>query len=164
MVKIVKTIIFLLSNVAIAQLHHQTFSINGTAAITSKGVVISQSIGQQSIAGTFVGSNYIVQQGFQQSLFGSSSNVSTSITPIITNVTVSPNPFTSYVNFEFSKSVSTEVKISVYDNTGRLVHNIVKTHVQNILTLNDLENLASGVYFITLKTANYAYNTKLIKL
>jgi|GEM_PF-1767727 hypothetical protein len=163
MVKIVKTIIFLLSNVAIAQLHHQTFSINGTAAITSKGVVISQSIGQQSIAGTFVGSNYIVQQGFQQSLLGSSSNVSTSITPIITNVTVAPNPFTSYVNFEFSRTISTEVKVAVYDSAGRLVYNIAKTPVQNILTLNGLEILAKGVYLVSLKTTNYNFNTKIIK-
>ena len=163
MVKIVKIIIILLSNVVCAQLHHYTFSINGSVSSLSNGFIISQSIGQQSVAGTFVGSSYVVQQGFQQNVLTSNSKIITAI-PSIINVTVSPNPFTSYVNFEFSKLISTEVKVAVYDNSGRLVYTTVKTPVQNILTLNEIENFASGVYLISLKTSNYTFNAKIIKL
>ena len=50
-------------------LHHQMISSQGNSLKTANGMIIFQSIGQQSAVGNFK-KDYLVQQGFQQSLWG----------------------------------------------------------------------------------------------
>ena len=66
-------------------------------------------------------------------------------------VSIYPNPAseTLYVNVENMQSVE------IYDMTGRNVLN-------STLSVVDLRGLESGIYFVTVKTANAAKTTKLI--
>ena len=55
----------LLSN-ANAQLHHQMLSSQGSTSKTTSGVVVTQTIGQQSVAGNYTSKDYQIGQGYQQ--------------------------------------------------------------------------------------------------
>jgi hypothetical protein len=47
-------------------LHHQMISSQGTSKTISSGLIVKQTIGQQTVSGNIKG-DIIVQQGFQQS-------------------------------------------------------------------------------------------------
>jgi hypothetical protein len=60
-------IFFILSSTSFSQvLHHQMFVAQGAKVSTASGLVVSQSIGQQSMAGSYSKNGVTVQQGFQQ--------------------------------------------------------------------------------------------------
>ncbi|MFY9280865.1 MAG: hypothetical protein WAO92_02560, partial [Bacteroidia bacterium] len=57
---------FFASNGVFAQqLHHQMISSQGVSTTTSSGLIVKQTVGQQSVSGNSQG-DVIVQQGFQQ--------------------------------------------------------------------------------------------------
>ena len=140
-------------------LHHQMVSSQGTSKILSDGTVISQTIGQQSLTGT---SNkyYVVMQGFQQSFWG---NYIASNTVETIKTTTFPNPFVQTVNFEFSKVITEEIDINVFDLGGRLVFEQKKKADNLILTIT-LPFLPSSQYLVRLSTSNFTHFTKIIKI
>ena len=152
--------LLLITHTLFGQLHHQAFALQGKVSAISNGLVVSQSIGQQSIAGTAVNTSYVAQQGFQQSMV-----VNSVSNPLVPQVTAKfyPNPFVSTITFEFSTEINEEMAITIFDVSGKLVYKAKKTPVQNILTINALESLSDGNYVIVLKAANYHFNAKLIK-
>jgi hypothetical protein len=77
-------------------LHHQMISAQGLSKKIPNGMIVSQSIGQQSITGNSI-DNYIVMQGFQQSVWGT--YIASSKTDEIKTISY-PNPFTETVNFQ----------------------------------------------------------------
>ncbi len=140
-------------------LHHQMVSSQGTSKILSDGTVISQTIGQQSLTG-ISNKYYVVIQGFQQSFWGkyiASNPVETIIT------TTFPNPFVQTVNFEFSKVITEEININVFDLGGRLVFQQKKKPDDLILTIT-LPLLQSSEYLVRLSTSNFTHFTKIIKI
>ncbi len=144
-------------------LHHQMISSQGLSTKTPDGLIIRQTVGQQSLTGTSGNKEYVVMQGFQQSLWGKyiASNHVDAIEGITT--TTYPNPFTETINFQFSKPVTDAISISVYDVMGRLVYEQNKKAVNDILSI-DLSELPTYEYLIRLRAANLNFYTKIIKL
>lgn len=142
-------------------LHHQMIASQGQSKNIANVAVIQQTIGQQSIVGTN-GKDFIVMQGFQQSLWGKyiASSLPTDVSGII--VTTFPNSFTETVNFQFSEPVTDAVLISVFDVTGRQVYRQDKVPINTILTVN-LSILPSSTYLVRLQTAKLNYYTQILK-
>jgi hypothetical protein len=126
------TIIFIFSlivlNLSGQNIHHQMISSQGSSSLTSSGLIVNQTIGQQSITGSFTGS-FSVQQGFQQSYWY---NYLSNSNPIL--VSVSPNPFQELIQFSISNLRNEKIAIQVFDINGKVVY--VKEHfVENKLKL-----------------------------
>ena len=82
-----------------------------------------------------------------------------------------PNPFNPNTNIEFSLSEETNVKLSVYDLTGKIIKEIVNTQMQignhNIVwdgTSTDGVKVGAGVYLYKLQTDNFSESKKMILL
>jgi hypothetical protein len=140
-------------------LHHQMLSSQGTSKKLPDGIVVTQTIGQQSISGTS-SNNYVVMQGFQQSFWGKF--IASNPTEVITATTF-PNPFVQTVSFEFSKVITEEININVFDLSGRLVFEQKKKADNMILTIV-LPLLPVSEYLVRLNTPSFSYFTKIIKL
>jgi hypothetical protein len=140
-------------------LHHQMFSSQGSTKLLSNGLVIKQTIGQQSLIGNS-DNNYIVMQGFQQSVWGK--YISSNLIDEIKTVTY-PNPFIQTISFEFSKPITEVISVTVFDIGGHLIFEQKKKSNNNILTI-DLPSLARSEYLVRLNTSNFNYYTKIIKL
>jgi hypothetical protein len=140
------------------RLHHQMLSSQGTSSRASGGVVVRQTIGQQSAIGNYRNSNAIVGQGFLQS-----ETMKTAVAPVISITTITyPNPFIDSVNFQFSSPISGPIKISLFDVMGRLVYYKEKIAINNIVTIENL-SFAQGEYFAKLTAKNFTYSTNLLK-
>ncbi len=77
-----------------------------------------------------------------------------------------PNPSNSRVMLEFSLDKSDEVRITIYDNLGRVIATPISNQFyssQNpqMVSLN-ISNLANGMYYITLHVGNSLHRSKLI--
>jgi hypothetical protein len=157
----VRTILLLLSFTISGysqKLHHQMLSSQGATARTSSGVVVRQTIGQQSVTGNYKNSNFIVGQGFQQS----NKMKSTSSSDIVIKAIAFPNPFIDKINFQFSSFVDGPIKITIFDVLGRLVFTDVKFPFNNTITIDNL-SFAEGEYFAKLTAKNLTYSTNLLK-
>lgn len=142
-------------------MHHQMISAQGKSKEISNGLVINQTIGQQSITGNS-GGEYIVMQGFQQSLW-SKYIASSKADQIVGIKTITyPNPFTDIVNFQFSAAITDIVSVWVFDILGRVVYQQEKIPRNGVLTIN-LAILPSTKYLVRLKTPKLNYYTKIIK-
>lgn len=139
-------------------LHHQMLSSQGKSVVMSNGVLISQTIGQQSAIGNFK-NGYTIGQGFQQSNWKKivAKNIETNISTI-----TFPNPFISRINFQFSKQITDKIQIAIFDVRGRLIFQQEKRANNNILTI-DLESIASSNYLVKLTAENYTYYTQILK-
>lgn len=135
------------------------FSSQGSTKLLSNGLVIKQTIGQQSLIGNS-DNNYIVMQGFQQSVWGK--YISSNLIDDIKTVTY-PNPFIQTISFEFSKPITEVISVTVFDIGGHLIFEQKKKSNNNILTI-DLPSLARSEYLVRLNTSNFNYYTKIIKL
>ena len=140
-------------------LHHQMLSSQGMSKKMPNGILVRQTIGQQSVAGTS-SNNYVIIQGFQQSFWGKyiSSNTAEYI-----KVTTYPNPFIRTVNFELSKPIVGLINVNVFDLSGHLIFDEKIKPNNNILTI-DLPALPSSEYLVRLNALNFNYYTKIIKL
>ena len=154
-------ILVLLNCSAKAQyLNRQMFSSQGKTIILKNGTFMSQSIGQQSAFGSFSNENIIVQQGFQHSTKSKFNKVSP---PESIWTTAYPNPIADNVNFKFSSEIKGMIKISIMTLSGRQVYRGEKYAMGNILSVESLGYLPSGVYVVYLSASNYKYTVKLIK-
>jgi hypothetical protein len=130
----------------------------GASSHVAGGIVVRQSVGQQSAIGNFKNSTLVVGQGFQQS-----SKMKPVATPaIVINTKTYPNPFIDKVNFQFSLPVEGPVKISLFDILGRLVFSAEKFPTNNIVTIDNLF-FPEGEYFAKLTANNFTYTTNLLK-
>lgn len=143
-------------------LHHQMISSQGLSTKTSNGLIVNQTVGQQSLTGTSTNTDYVVMQGFQQSLWGKYIASSTIETIEGIKTITYPNPFTKSINFKFSKSVSDIISISIFDVLGRLIYEQQEKAVNDILTI-DLSRLPTSEYLIRLRTTSLNYYTKIVK-
>jgi hypothetical protein len=142
-------------------LHHQMISSQGSTTKMADGLIIMQTIGQQSPVGT-TSNDYVVMQGFQQSFWGKyiASNNIESIEGIKT-ITY-PIPFVTTINFQFSKPIVEPIDVSVFDITGRLIYKRTEKSNGTLLSI-DFSRLPTSEYLIRLNTPNFNYYTKIIK-
>ena len=142
-------------------LHHQMLYSQGATQELSSGIIVTQTVGQQSAIGTFNGDN-IVMQGFQQSMWSKyiASNKTENLVGI--DIYTYPNPFTETIHFQFSEPITDVVTISVFDILGRELYRQDKVPVNSILTI-DLAILPSTKYLVRLQTSKINYYTQIIK-
>ena len=106
-----------LTSIYSQDLHHQMLSSQGSSQTLTNGLYVSQTIGQQSVIGTYTVDGKTYGQGFQQSLW--SKYISSSVNNTITTITF-PNPFISSINFQFSQPIKETISVALFDVRGRL--------------------------------------------
>jgi len=77
-----------------------------------------------------------------------------------------PNPFNSIVNIELSLSTASDIKLTLYDISGRVLNNIAEkryTPGQHRLQLK-MGDLAAGIYLLETKTVTGNNIQKLVYL
>ena len=140
-----------------AQLHHQMLSSQGSTSKTNSGVMVTQTIGQQSVIGNFTNNGFDIGQGFQQSNWA---RIILEETTSEFEVSLYPNPFEGIINIQHN--TDEDITINVFDPAGKLVFNNILSVTGPNQSVN-LEQLSSGVYLIHLQSNQLAYFTKLIK-
>lgn len=141
-------------------LHHQAISSFGSSSITLSDLYVNQTIGQQSNLGTVSRKGFVVQQGFQQSMFSKSNNSKNNLL----QVTMYPNPVRSVLNFDFSNVLNESISISIYDMSGKLIFNDRKIINSNKLICNSLEYLPVGNYIVSLEGSSLKFSSKFLKI
>lgn len=140
-------------------LHHQSINSQGNSIKLNTGLVVNQTIGQQSSAVTSK-SSVVVQQGFQQSFW---STLIESTTPSNSlQFVVYPNPFVTSINFQFSNVDDQKVTISIFDIQGRMLLN-KEIKIINSLFSMDLSTLSDAEYLVRLSTNSSVHYCKIIK-
>jgi len=148
------------NNLYAQQLHHQMISSQGTSITTASGLIVKQTVGQQSVSGNSQG-DIIVQQGFQQSYWQELLK-NASISRVA--VTTFPNPFLESISFQFSASIDSTVQVTIFDLYGRSVFEKTSTVNDNLIQLVDLPPLPNAQYLVRLSGKNLNYFTKIIKI
>ena len=141
-------------------LHHETLGAQGKTTTLESGIVISQSVGQQSISGNYFSGNSKIIQGFQQPFWSKLISSSSSIDTI--EISYFPNPINDIINFSFSNLIDGTLDILLFDFSGRVIFDQSKSINQGNLKIN-LSELPSGAYLISLKNEKIQYYTKIIK-
>jgi len=140
-------------------LQRHMVSSQGNSIAISNGMFVSQSIGQQSIIGTFQKNNLTISQGYQQSLWNK--YIKTTVNSAITTKTY-PNPFFDTVYFQFSQPIDTNVQITLFDITGKIVFKETKKPNEKILSIANLQ-LPSATYLVRLTADKLNYYTQIIQ-
>jgi hypothetical protein len=140
-------------------LHHQMLSSQGLSKKMSDGSIIRQTIGQQSLIGNS-NKNYIVMQGFLQSTWGK--NIPSNSLDDVKTITY-PNPFVGTLNFTFSKPITENIEVYVYDLGGHLILRQTRKSENNILTII-MPEIPEGEYFVRLIAKKYSYTGKILKV
>lgn len=154
-------LILSLFSITVAFGQRSVIGASGGSATLVNNHYVSYSIGQQGITGTIIGADgKTIQQGFEHGLLQIISS-KTIAAPVSIQTTAYPNPFTTSINFSFSKPLNEEVALTVFDNLGRLV--LTKKQIAiNKLSVS-LARFSDGVYTITIKGATFNYTTRVIK-
>lgn len=164
MQKKVFTIVFFIFFIAICysqQIQRSTLGLQGNSQIIStneNSFIVQQSIGQESIIGTFKKSGIILRQGFIQP-----PTISSEIIAEETNIeaTIYPNPFESSINIIFNDIMKEGLHIYIYDMLGRVVYKNNRGASQRInISLN---NLASAMYSIHISSGAKQFKANIIK-
>ncbi|UPS91418.1 M14 family zinc carboxypeptidase [Bizionia sp. M204] len=82
------------------------------------------------------------------------------------NVSIQPNPFNNYIQISLPTSIANDLfTIQLFDVNGRLVYNQIQSGKQGTLTVQGLDKLQQGPYFIKLINKNNGYSVvkKLIR-
>ncbi len=139
-------------------LHHQMLSSQGDTKKLSNGIIVKQTIGQQSSIGNSK-KDYIVLQGFQQS-FWNKYIATNYYSKIVANTF--PNPFIDRVSFEFTDPIDEIVNVSIFDISGRLVFEKSQKPTNKILSF-DLNVISGRQFLVRLQSTNFVCYTKIIK-
>jgi hypothetical protein len=141
------------------EVHHQMISSQGGSIKTSTGLIVKQTIGQQSVSGNNSG-EMVVQQGFQQSYWEKHLIKENNDDGIV--ITTFPNPFEGVINFQFSELIEKPISVSIYDIHGRLIFLESLSVIDNLITL-ELSELSNAEYLVRLSGEKINYFTKIIK-
>lgn len=154
-------LIIISPSISVAQiLHHETLAAQGKTTTLENGLIISQSIGQESVIGNFSNDNVKIIQGFQQPFWTRLISNSSSVIPI--QITHFPNPITDNLNLNFYNFDMGELNLSIYDYSGRILmkRNI---SVESGKSIVDLTMLPSGSFLMGLQNDKINYYIKIIK-
>lgn len=152
-----------LTNLTIGQvLNRQVVSNNGVSVTTKSGFFVSHTVGQTISSQTIKKTSFILQQGFQQSLYSilSQLNDKSNLT-IVTKAY--PNPFHSFIKVDFTEEITGEIEIAIIDVLGRVVYISSTKSINNSITIDGLDFLSEGNYFLSLKAHDYNYINQFIK-
>ena len=144
-------------------LHRQTLSNNGVSTLTKKGFFVSHTIGQSISSQTVNKATIITQQGFQQSMF-SKPGLEIDIPKLSIVTKAYPNPFVSFVKIDFSEEINDDMQVILFDMSGKVLFEISKTPENKSITLDNLDFLPAGSFFLSLKSTNYLLSNQLIKI
>ena len=145
-----------------AKITRSTIGINGISKTfkTEKGTyIVSQSVGQYSVIGTFSKDGYTVRQGFQQPFL-----TAKIVAPVDDNsfsAKLFPNPFTESLHMSFDVTVEHDLFVFVYDVNGNKVYSN-KYPPQQLLSIK-LNFLPSGQYILKVITNKKQFISNLIK-
>lgn len=160
MKKTILVIFLAIGNALYSQnLQRQMVAAQGNTITIANGMYVSQSIGQQSITGTSQKNKLTISQGYQQSLW--SNYIKTNEASIISTKTY-PNPFFDTVYFQFSQPINTNVQITLFDITGRIVFQETINPNGSILSILNLQ-LPSATYLVHLTSEKWNYYTQIIQ-
>lgn len=160
MPQMIKIVFLFCSSLIYGQmLHHQSINSQGNSIKLNTGLVVNQTIGQQSSAVTSK-SSVVVQQGFQQSFWSTLIERSTSSNSL--QFVVYPNPFVSSINFQFSNVDDQKVTISIFDIQGRMLLNKENKIINGLFSM-DLSTLSDAEYLVRLSTNSSVHFCKIIK-
>ena len=156
--KIIATIFLTMASVSFysQSIHHQMMSSQSNTSDTSSGLTIRQTIGQLSATGSF-SDNYIVQQGYHQSNWGTYLSNPKNIL-----VQTYPNPFVDIVNFKFNNLNKKKISIQVFDINGEIVYAKEGLAENNLYSVN-LKNLSIGMYLVKLNGEKLSHFSKIFK-
>ena len=132
-------------------------SSQGSTNIT-EGIVVTQTIGQQSIIGNSEVAGLAFGQGFQQSIWTRliNSNDQNFMAEYY------PNPFFFFFTFRFTNMSDEIITIDIFDVAGKQVNSKRKNVIEDKLILQ-LGNLSDGSYLVRLYNEKKIFYTKLIK-
>lgn len=151
--------LFLISTIycSAQDLKRQMISAQGASVTTATGLIVTQTVGQQSVTGSATGNN-IVQQGYQQSFWKSlvAQNTNT-----IGRIKLYPTPVTDILHLEFSNITNLPLNVKIYDLNGRLVYS-QNLQIKNSNLIIDVNELNAAMYLIILKGTNLNYHSKLL--
>jgi hypothetical protein len=117
---------------------------------------VSQSIGQNSVIGTFSNNISTIRQGFQQPPI----RVETITNPNNSlNVVVYPNPVNTHLSILLNEPKKTIIVL--HDVTGRIVYHKLQDSI-NIFEI-DMSLFSSGVYLLKINSGNKYFTARLIK-
>ena len=139
-----------------------TIGINGASKTfkTEKGTyIVSQSIGQYSVTGTYSNKGYTVRQGFQQPFL-----TARIVAPIDDNsfsAKLFPNPFTESLHMSFDIIIKHDLYVYVFDVSGNTVFS-KQYPAQQLLSLK-LNFLPSGQYILKVISNKKQFISNLIK-
>lgn len=118
---------------------------------------IQQSIGQQTVIGSYTVENNQLRQGFIQSLPA----IVLGGDPNGLEVVVYPNPFTNGVVVNLEQGLEDAIEVEVFDFSGRLVQN-TSFEANSQLTI-PLYGLSQGAYFMRLRSGEQQIVKQLLK-
>lgn len=158
--KIIFFVFFVFVSTNAQELYKQTILSQGATSNLESGLIISQSIGQESVIGNFSNDNVKIIQGFQQPFWTRLISNSSSVIPI--EITHFPNPITDNLNLSFYNYDMGELVLSIYDYSGRILmkRNI---SVESGKSIVDLTILPSGSFLMGLQNDKINYYIKIIK-
>ncbi len=136
----------------------QVMSSQGATKILETGQVISQTIGQTGMIGSF-NTGYGIQ-GFQQPLY---SKFSVLPSELNAKLVVYPNPFVDVVNINVPDvSNQTQFLLQIFDATGRLILSQNQFLFNSTLSIS-LGNLPSGTYILTASSVSIKFSSAILK-
>ncbi|PIE86199.1 MAG: hypothetical protein CSA05_01735 [Bacteroidia bacterium] len=91
----------------------------------------------------------------------------TILLPYSNVLNVYPNPFSKYVNIEVYSEIEQEISVELYDLLGNK-HSSVNFHSMyrsyNRVLIDNINSLQDGIYIVRIKTDNFYYQEKVLKM
>jgi len=116
--------------------------------------------------------NAILYYRLKQTDFNGKSTVSVIImthchaTLLNPQASVYPNPFQNDIFISFVQPVHEKYLVRIFNSNGQLVfynHYMLNSDV-SFITINQLQNIPKGIYYINLQSNNYNYTEKIVKI
>jgi hypothetical protein len=79
------------------------------------------------------------------------------------NVTIFPNPFVNGISIKGLESNSDLIAVHIYDVNGKLVKSMTNINSTNFISINDLDELTQGSYFVKIELKNQIINIPVFK-
>ncbi len=121
--------------------------------------IISHSIGQSSVIGTYSKNEYTLRQGYQQPFI--SAKIISPINESTLNAVLYPNPFRQSVNISFSHPIKNPIQVVLFDIVGKTIRS-QKLSASQLVTIS-LNEISKGVYFLSVSSGTKKCTAKLIK-
>jgi hypothetical protein len=138
-------------------LDHQVISSAGN--YMDGGLIKASQTTGEAVVGTFVTSNLIITQGFEQPLPTDIPVGIKNTQPEGTKISIYPNPTMDKVTLEFFLTTSIRIVIDTYNETGQLVYQSDVLNIQNN-SKQELEfsGFPAGSYFVQIRSTDSKLN------